>query len=497
MRPRQTLPVGKRGCPLLVAVLVLCCSRAWAVGGAAAVDLNRFHPAPGDANAKILTVDLADVGPHLQLVPQLFLHYANLPLLYTLGGHPQADVVKNRVTTDLSVALALWRRLQVAVALPITLYQAGDALNPADFTNLQDPYNPGKPLTPPPRPVTAGIEDLRLSAKGVLWRDPDQRFGVGAAGDLALPTGDADGYLGSRLPTFTLRLLGHLRYRRLTAALNVGWLFASTEQVLTVRTGMGLVFAAGAQVQVYQYRNVPFFLLAEYTGLAHSRFGSLQETPMELLLSAKAQYRQWTFFLGAGPGLTRGYGEPDVRVFAGATWAWQYVPPPPPPTPPAPVPQQPPPPPVQPTCEGEDCPTDQNRPIKVEVKGPKLELSERVFFDFDKDTIKPISYPLLDEVVKVLKARPDLGKIRIEGHTDGIGSDAYNLDLSRRRSRSVVLYLIEHGIESARLSYEGYGKRCPIVPNDTPDNRARNRRVDFIIDDRPPVPPTQCPAARP
>lgn len=187
-----------------------------------------------------------------------------------------------------------------------------------------------------------------------------------------------------------------------------------------------------------------------------------------------------------------------MRVFGGASWAWQYVKKPKPPE--IVVPPQPPPPPVQPTCEGEDCPEDPNKPVHVVVKPGKLDLSERVFFDFDKDTIKPISYPLLDEVVRVLKARPDLGRIRIEGHTDGVGGDLYNLDLSRRRAKSVVLYLLEHGIESARLSSEGYGKRCPLVSNDTPENRAINRRVDFIILEKDqeltPAPGT-CPAVRP
>lgn len=151
--------------------------------------------------------------------------------------------------------------------------------------------------------------------------------------------------------------------------------------------------------------------------------------------------------------------------------ALQPLPPPPPPTPP-------------PSCEGEDCPDNPKKPAHVEIKGQKLNLSERIFFDFDKDTIKPISFPVLDEVVNVLKARPDIKRIRIEGHTDNKGSDLYNLDLSHRRAQSVMVYLIEKGIETWRLTSAGFGFRCPLVPNDTPDNRAQNRRVDFIIIDQ-------------
>jgi outer membrane protein OmpA-like peptidoglycan-associated protein len=71
--------------------------------------------------------------------------------------------------------------------------------------------------------------------------------------------------------------------------------------------------------------------------------------------------------------------------------------------------------------------------------------------------------------------------MRIEGHTDNKGSDSYNIDLSHRRAASVMRFLLEKGIDTNRLTSEGFGFRCPIVPNDTPDNRAQNRRVDFII----------------
>lgn len=469
----------------MLAALCLAPAPAHAIGGAAPIDANRFHPAPGIG--KILTVDIADVGPHLSLVPQLFLHYADRPLVYTLGGIPEAELLRHRVTADLSLAFSVWQRLQVALAFPVTLYQAGDQVTfPVPIVEA----------SPPPKAATAGQEDLRLLIKGMIWRN--ETFGFGAVGDLSIPTGNADSYLGSPMPTFNLRLVGHVTYKRLTAGLNVGWLFARTEQVLNVQTGMGLSYSGGAQIEVYRHKDNPIYVLAEVTGLAHSRFSSVKESPAELLLGGKARYNDWTFFLGAGPGLSQGYGEPRVRVFAGASWSWQHKPRPKPPKPPTPPPQ-PPPPPDEGTCQGDDCPPDKNRPVRVQIQGPQLVLSERVFFDFDKDTIKPISFPLLDEVVRVLRARPDLGNVRIEGHTDGIGSDVYNLDLSQRRARSVVNYLAEHGIDPSRLSSIGYGKRCPLVSNDTPDNRARNRRVDFILVDQNTVithDPAQCPPPR-
>ena len=120
-------------------------------------------------------------------------------------------------------------------------------------------------------------------------------------------------------------------------------------------------------------------------------------------------------------------------------------------------------------------------PAHVGLKGQPVNMSERIFFDFDRDTITPINFPVLDEVVSLLKARPDIKRIRIEGHTDNKGSDMYNLDLSHRRAQSVMVYLVEKHIETWRLTSAGFGFRCPLVPNDTPENRAQNSRVDFVI----------------
>src|ERR1700694_1530043 len=94
--PRMEAPAGPWAGAGVFMGLCLATALCWprqahALGNAAPIDINRFHPAPG--NAKILTVDLADVGSHIQLVPQIFLHYADLPLLYTIGGYPAADLV--------------------------------------------------------------------------------------------------------------------------------------------------------------------------------------------------------------------------------------------------------------------------------------------------------------------------------------------------------------------------------------------------------------------
>lgn len=101
-----------------------------------------------------------------------------------------------------------------------------------------------------------------------------------------------------------------------------------------------------------------------------------------------------------------------------------------------------------------------------------------VYFDTDRWELKPSAYPILDEVVFVLKNNPDL-RVEIQGHTDNVGEAQYNRELSRKRARSVMGYFIQAGIEPARLSYEGYGFSSPAASNATPEGRAKNRRVEL------------------
>ncbi len=103
-----------------------------------------------------------------------------------------------------------------------------------------------------------------------------------------------------------------------------------------------------------------------------------------------------------------------------------------------------------------------------------------IFFDFDKAELKPESIAELERVVTFLKAHPEI-RIRIEGHTDDIGDEQYNLQLSQRRADAVRRYLIEHGVDPRRIEAIGYGESRPLVPNTSEAARAKNRRVEMHI----------------
>ena len=99
-------------------------------------------------------------------------------------------------------------------------------------------------------------------------------------------------------------------------------------------------------------------------------------------------------------------------------------------------------------------------------------------FEFDSDKLKNESKPILDKVYKMLRADDDL-RIQINGHTDSIGTDEYNQDLSERRAKSAANYLVNKGISRYRITCTGYGENYPIDTNATDKGRARNRRVEI------------------
>jgi OmpA-OmpF porin, OOP family len=103
-----------------------------------------------------------------------------------------------------------------------------------------------------------------------------------------------------------------------------------------------------------------------------------------------------------------------------------------------------------------------------------------IFFDFDKSSLRPESFPELNRIVGVMKEKTGM-EIEIAGHADATGPEPYNLDLSERRARSVVKYLADQGIAQTRLSVIFHGESKPVAPNSTADGRRRNRRVEFKI----------------
>jgi outer membrane protein OmpA-like peptidoglycan-associated protein len=138
---------------------------------------------------------------------------------------------------------------------------------------------------------------------------------------------------------------------------------------------------------------------------------------------------------------------------------------------------------------GIQAPTVDDIPVPVgEVPGVdypipvvRLRFKERVFFDFDKDAVRPSAADVLDLIAENMKRDLPDASLTIVGHTDAIGTDAYNYDLSLRRARGVMQLLSERGVRLIQMSTVAVGKSQPEAPNSTEEGRAQNRRVEFLI----------------
>lgn len=173
--------------------------------------------------------------------------------------------------------------------------------------------------------------------------------------------------------------------------------------------------------------------------------------PKVTSFGAMARYETSDQTAAVGSGADREF------IFAGFTVEHRYRPPEaveavsaPPPSPPAPPPAK----------------------QKLVLRG--------VRFDFDRATLGPEARPVLDEAIAALAADEGVDVV-VEGYTDSVGAEAYNLRLSERRARAVADYLAAGGIAAARLGVKGYGEADPVASNATADGRAQNRRVELRV----------------
>jgi len=119
----------------------------------------------------------------------------------------------------------------------------------------------------------------------------------------------------------------------------------------------------------------------------------------------------------------------------------------------------------------------------VQITATRIEINQTIYFAYNKATIKPVSFPILNTVAEVLNDNPDI-RLSIEGHTDSKGNDNYNKKLSDKRAKAVMDYLVKKGgVSRSRLTSVGWGEEQPIDTNLTEEGRAANRRVEFVRTD--------------
>jgi len=133
-------------------------------------------------------------------------------------------------------------------------------------------------------------------------------------------------------------------------------------------------------------------------------------------------------------------------------------------------------------CDPVEEPVAQAAPMEPPPpSGTQIAELRGTHFAFDSAKITPEGEAILDQAVAVMDKHTQIS-VRIEGNTDSIGTDAYNMQLGQRRADAVESYLVAHGVSASRLSTVSFGETKPIASNDTEEGRAQNRRVDLVVE---------------
>ena len=473
---------------------------------------NAFRPAPTVEDG--FALQLPRTLGHLRPSFQLTLDYLHAPVvLGEKDGPDVGNIVDDSVYAHAYAALGLSDRFTLWVGIPVALFQDGDSptAGPAAFGE----------------PSVAGLGQPEVGGSARLLGKDDKGFQLGLAAALLIPTGNQgrDAFASDDGIGVRSRILAAYK-AKLTPVANVGVAYRPKRDFGDTRLGTELTFGAGLHYAVIE----PLTLMLEVfgsTGLRSDQAFSSLRTPLEGLLGARYTFEKGIVLGAAGSlGLTQAVGTPDVRALLSVG----YAPPRPKPAPPA----QPKAAPADPDSDGDGipnskdkCPNDPedfdgfededgcpdldndkdgipdvkdkcpNDPEtfngfededgcpdekpEVRIEGGQVVMPDPIQFKFDSDVILPQSFPTLQKVADVLRDHPDVQLLSIEGHTSDEGTHEYNMDLSRRRARSVVKWLTQNGVDSKRLTSKGYGLTRPLVPNDSEKNRRLNRRVEFVI----------------
>ncbi len=375
-----------------------------------------------------------------------YFNYAYRPVEFGINGARRGAIIDHLLMLDAFASYGITDWAQIGVNVPVAIYE--QFFNPAFAPNA------------PAQNVTR-MGDVRIEGKFRLLNDFEHPVGLALRPYITVPTGDGDKLVGNDSFAGGMDVIFDAHFaERVALSLNMGILIRESVRpaALNVEEDDKWTYGLGVNVKATEWMDV----IAEIYGatLLGELFQRESELPLEGLGGVRFKFAEgWQVDVGAGAGLTFGYGSPDFRGLLGVSYTKPRVVdlPPPPPPPPAPI-------------------------VRVEEK--KIVITQKIHFEFDRAVIRPVSFHILDAVVDVLKRHSEIQKVQVEGHTDSVGSDSYNQRLSERRAKAVVAYLVRHGISSSRLTAKGYGEASPIDTNDTALGRARNRRTEFTIQQR-------------
>jgi OOP family OmpA-OmpF porin len=473
---------------LVPAALLLVLSRP-TLAQETTLDIERFKPAvtyDGFVNAEgsgtRYTEDPWEFGG--------FVNYGFHPLVSVdAGGNLNRKFVSGRMGFDAIASVTLADPFALGLDLPFFLLQSGD-------------YSPS----------FAGLGDLRLVPKLRLL-DDRRGFGLGLLAEVRAPTHAGDYSGGTRGIVVVPKLVADHRFLSgIRLGANLGVMFREKTTFYNVDAASELAYAVA-----FGYRlggpSGTTELGAELLGGVGLTATDREEVPLEAFPYLKYDpNEEWEIEGGGGLGILAGYGVPLFRVFFGVRYRptthdsdHDGVPDDRDKCPSQPedrdgindtdgcpeddddsdgVPD------VEDKCPNEKemingfqdedgCPDE--GPARVIVEEGHIRILENVKFKTGSSQLDPESHSILNQVALTMKANKSIKRVRVEGHTDETGTRERNIQLSKERAASVREYLISRGVKPERLTSEGYGPDRPLAKGNDPESLAKNRRVEFIV----------------
>lgn len=420
--------------------------------------LNRYQPAPaGDAFFAVPSAVERPGGWQAAFGAD----YAHAPLVLrsTPDQRDRGAIVSGQLSLHAGLSLSLARRALVSVDVPAAVVNRGDSPPTTADTRITSPGSPA-------------LGDIRTGLRVRLFGD--RALALAAAASLWLPTGSRAQYTGDGQLRPGAALLASGRASRLLWSATTGVERRTVGDLVRSRMAQVLTAAAAAG---FLLADASVLVGSELSGATALDGGGARATNLEALLGIHLRGEQLTFGVGAGPGLSVGTGTPDVRIVASAGYSsgapvpapaphFAYAPDLLPPAPQRPTPSPPPPAPL------------------VSVTQTEVLIDERI--EFEPGSAHLRGTELLERVARVMSEHVEIQRVEIEGYTDARERTQSGLELAKERADAVRDWLIARGIGPARLAARSYGRARPLAGNDTAEGRARNRRVEFRIVNRPP-----------
>lgn len=398
-----------------------------------ALNVQLLRPSTGQTKGYQLFT--SETLPKYNFAAGLNINLAHQPLEQVVAGTTTrvAGVVDDFVTADLLLSYGITNWLELNLDLPINLY-----------------HNIAPTLIPSRDQGGGDVGDLMANLKIKIFDANETSTGLGLAivPFITAPTGKQSIFFGDSSLTGGGILVGDAQWKSNRFYLNIGARARERETLGNLIVNEEMIYGLGFTRPIVKAWD--FNIIVEAFGSTNFRKFTTENisSPIEGLVVLQKKWlesRRLVTQIGGGAAITNGYGSPDYRVTAGISYAWDLT------------------------------PEHKPKPVREEVI-----TTNKIHFAYDRYEIKPASYAVLDEIVSTIKNKPVVS-VRVEGHTDGNGSDAYNQRLSENRARSVREYLVRKGIPAEKISSVGMGESKPVADNATKEGRAQNRRVEFHL----------------